>query len=49
MTLYVIAGIYWLSETAYFGWNWSPQSSAEVVADGIAMILLALAIGFGKC
>ena len=41
--LWVIAIAFGLFETAYFGWNWAPKSDAEVMADGIALVLLALA------
>jgi len=41
--LLFIAGAYAIFETTYFGWNWSPHSDAEVIADGIAFLLLAIA------
>lgn len=31
---------YGLSETAFFGWNFSPKSAEELVADGIFFISL---------
>lgn len=37
-----------LGETAYFGWNWTPASDAEVICDGISMLLLALAFVSGR-
>jgi len=40
----LIAIVFGLVETAYFGGNWSPQSTGEVIADGIACLLLALAL-----
>lgn len=43
----IIAGVWWLMETAYFGWNASPQSLAELVADGVALVLLAYAYACG--
>jgi len=39
-----ISIIFWLLETSYFGWNWSPQSPSEVVCDGIVAILVSLAV-----
>ena len=30
-------------ETAYFGWNWAPQSDAELMADCLGFLLMALA------
>ena len=32
------AVMFWLLETRYFGWNWSPQSPEEVICDGIVLI-----------
>lgn len=32
------------AETAYFGWNFLPQSPEEVIADGITLLLAALAV-----
>jgi len=28
--------IFWILETAYFGWNWRPQSQTETICDYIA-------------
>ena len=36
--------IFSLIETAYFGWNWNPKSGAEVIADGLAMGIVALSM-----
>lgn len=38
-----MAIVFWLGETSYFGWNWGPKSDAEMICDGIAFLLLALA------
>ncbi len=35
---------YWLFETAHFGWNLLPQSDAEIICDGISLLILAFAI-----
>ncbi len=35
---------FWYEETKYFGWNALPGSPAEVICDGIALLILALAI-----
>lgn len=40
----VLAVFFSVIENAYFGWNWSPQSEAELICDGIAMLLFALGI-----
>lgn len=39
-----LAVVFWVMENSYFGWNWKPQSDAELLADGIVLVLLALAI-----
>lgn len=31
-----------LVETHYFGWNLTPQSDAEIICDGIVMLIFAL-------
>jgi hypothetical protein len=36
--------LFWLAETAYFGWNFAPKSDAEIVCDGLAILILALGI-----
>jgi len=41
--IWIIAVLFGTIETAYFGWNWIPQSDAEVVADMVSLALLALA------
>ena len=38
-----LASCFWVLETAYFGWNLSHQSDAEVVCDGIVMALAMIA------
>jgi len=35
---------FWLYETAYFGWNLRAGSDAEIICDGIALIIMC--IGF---
>lgn len=35
---------FWLIETAYFGWNLKPGSDAEMVCDGLALLIFALAL-----
>ena len=38
-------GICWgVFENQYFGWNSLPQSNAELLADGLAFLLMALAV-----
>lgn len=40
--LVIIAFLFWLAETAFFGWNKTPQSSAERVCDYLALIILVI-------
>lgn len=35
-------------ETAYFGWNLTPQSDAEMICDGIAGVIFALSFVTGS-
>ena len=39
----LIAVIYIICANSFFGNNWLPQSEAEVIADGIGCLLIALA------
>lgn len=34
---------YFYCENQYFGWNYLPHSDAEMIADGIGLLILALA------
>jgi hypothetical protein len=34
---------FWWMETKYFGWNMVPGSDAELICDGIALLIQALA------
>jgi len=42
-TIFIFAIIFGLFETAYFGWNFTAQSDAEMICDGITMILGSMA------
>ncbi|MBB3759262.1 hypothetical protein [Xanthomonas arboricola] len=42
----LIALYWWGLETSYFGWNKTPDSTAELFADGLALALLAAAFAF---
>jgi len=35
-------------ENMYFGHNWFPASDAELMADGLVLVLVALAIVAGR-
>lgn len=41
---WIVALEYFLKQNQYFGWNARPQSDAEVLADGMMFILVALAL-----
>ncbi len=32
-----------ITETAYFGWNFAPQSEAELICDGLSSLIVAMA------
>ncbi|MGH8032251.1 MAG: hypothetical protein ACREO8_07785 [Luteimonas sp.] len=34
-----LAGWFWMLETLYFGFNWEPNSAAEVVCDGFTPVI----------
>ncbi len=36
--------LFFVEQNMYFGWNGIPKSDAELIADGITMILLSMAI-----
>lgn len=39
-----IAFAFNMIETAYFGWNFWPSSDAELVCDGISLLIAALGL-----
>lgn len=41
---FFVAVVFWVQANRYFGWHWTPQSDAELLADGIFMLLLALSV-----
>jgi hypothetical protein len=41
--VFIIATMFAVVENAYFGWNLTPKSDAELICDGIAMVMYALA------
>lgn len=45
MNLYIllITVLYGLVENLYFGWHWTPMSDAEMVCDGIGLLIFSLA------
>lgn len=42
-TVFLIACIFGWIETNHFGWSWAPKSDAELIADGIVFLIIALA------
>jgi hypothetical protein len=38
----VFAAFFGLVSTSYFGWNLSPKSEAELICDGITILIAAL-------
>ena len=43
-SIFFIGIVYFICENKFFGWNALPKSSLEVVADGICLIIIAMAI-----
>lgn len=47
--IFYLAIVFGLIETAYFGWNMFPHSNAEIICDGISILICALAfLDFSK-
>jgi hypothetical protein len=46
--LWFVAACFWWEQNEYFGWNRLPQSDAELIADGITIILVSIAIFASK-
>jgi hypothetical protein len=42
--LVAIAVVFFFEQNKYFGWNATPKSDAELIADGITFLLLALSV-----
>jgi hypothetical protein len=38
------AGLFWLIETAYFGWNWKPSCNTELLLDTTSQIWMVIGI-----
>lgn len=36
------SAVFFYSENSYFGWNRLPQSTEELICDGIVLLILAL-------
>jgi len=46
--LWMLALIFGIVSNAWFGWNWMPKSDAEVICDGMGLLLLAVACAVSK-
>jgi len=42
--LWLICIAFFIESNAHFGWNWMPKSDAELVCDGITLLLAAIAV-----
>ena len=42
--IFWISFVFFIAENNHFGWNWKPKSDAELIADGIVLLILALSI-----
>lgn len=42
--VFVMGVWFWYMETKYFGWNTTPGSDAELICDGISLLIQASAI-----
>lgn len=43
LQIFFISLLFGTAETWYFGWNMTPQSDTEMICDGIALLIFALA------
>jgi len=43
LVLWACAVAFFFEQNSYFGWNGKPHSDAELIADGITILLVALA------
>ena len=44
MWVLILAIIFWWHQNRYFGWNGMPKSDAELIADGLTFVLVAMAV-----
>jgi hypothetical protein len=45
--IFLMGLVFWWMQNDYFGWNWKPKSEAELVCDGIVILVWALAVAKG--
>lgn len=48
LRIWLLAVLFGFYETAYFGWNFTPASPAEMICDGFVALLLALSFLSGR-
>lgn len=41
---WIVVVEFFIKQNRYFGWNLNPQSDTELIADGITLILVSLAV-----
>lgn len=41
--------IWVISFNSYFGWNWIPKSDAELICDGLTVLMVIITIMMKKC
>ena len=42
--IFAIAALFYYQQNTFFGWNALPQSEAELIADGITLILITFSM-----
>ena len=42
LMMLILAVTFWWQETAYFGWNFRPESPEELICDGIVSLMLTV-------
>jgi hypothetical protein len=46
--IFIISVIWVIHQNKYFGWNLEPKSDAELLADGISFLMVALSFLAGE-
>ena len=41
---WIVVVEFFIKQNNYFGWNLTPQSGAELIADGITLMLVSLSV-----
>lgn len=45
---FALATLFFIEQNRYFGWNSFPASDAELIADGITILIAAIAVSGDK-